>query len=109
MSFLPTSVEPVKEIFFTNGLLVSSAPISADIPVITLNTPAGNPARSPNTANARAEYGVLLAGFNTTGQPAARAGPAFRVIIAAGKFHGVIAATTPIACFITRYLLSSWV
>jgi hypothetical protein len=28
-------------------------------------------------------------------QPAASAGPALRVIIAAGKFHGVIAAATP--------------
>ncbi|MNT98075.1 hypothetical protein D3C72_2405730 [compost metagenome] len=34
-------------------------------------------------------------------QPAARAGPALRVIIALGKFHGVIAATTPIGCLIT--------
>ena len=29
------------------------------------------------------------------------AGPALRVIMAAGKFHGVIAAVTPIACLIT--------
>ena len=28
-------------------------------------------------------------------QPAAIAGPSLRVIIAAGKFHGVIAAVTP--------------
>jgi hypothetical protein len=28
-------------------------------------------------------------------QPAASAGPSLRVIIAEGKFHGVIAATTP--------------
>jgi hypothetical protein len=39
--------------------------------------------------------GVALAGFTTLVQPAAIAGPSFRVIIAAGKFHGVIAATTP--------------
>ena len=30
-------------------------------------------------------------------QPAAMAGPSLRVIIAAGKFHGVIAAMTPTA------------
>jgi hypothetical protein len=34
-------------------------------------------------------------------QPAANAAPALRVIIALGKFQGVIAATTPIGCLIT--------
>ena len=35
-------------------------------------------------------------------QPAASAGAALRVIIPAGKFHGVIAATTPIGSFNTN-------
>lgn len=35
------------------------------------------------------------AGLTINVQPAANVGPAFRVIIAAGKFHGVIAATKP--------------
>ena len=39
--------------------------------------------------------GVALAGLTMLVQPAAIAGPSLRVIIAAGKFHGVIAATTP--------------
>jgi hypothetical protein len=39
-------------------------------------------------------------------QPAAKAGPTLRVIIAAGKFHGVIAAVTPIGCFSTTMRLS---
>jgi hypothetical protein len=34
-------------------------------------------------------------------QPAASAGPTLRVIIAAGKFHGVIAAQTPMGCLST--------
>ena len=34
-------------------------------------------------------------------QPAASAGATLRVIIALGKFHGVIAAHTPIGCLIT--------
>src|SRR5699024_12320324 len=42
-----------------------------------------------------AVIGLSLAGFMTKVQPAASAGPIFRVSIAAGKFHGVIAATTP--------------
>ncbi len=39
--------------------------------------------------------GVALAGLTMLVQPAAIAGPSLRVIIAAGKFQGVIAATTP--------------
>jgi len=39
--------------------------------------------------------GVWLAGLTTIVQPAASAGPALRVIMAAGKFHGVMAAHTP--------------
>jgi len=66
------------------------------LPVSTLNTPFGTPARSASTAMANAEYGVWVAGFTTIVQPAASAGPALRVIIAAGKFHGVMATVTPI-------------
>lgn len=39
--------------------------------------------------------GVSLGGFITTAHPAAKAGATFRVIIAAGKFHGVIIPQTP--------------
>ena len=42
------------------------------------------------SAIARAEKGVSGAGFITAVQPAARAGPSLRVIIAEGKFHGVM-------------------
>ncbi len=106
MSRRPTSVEPVKVIFLTSGLDVSSPPISLELPVKTLKTPAGMPARSANTASARAEKGVDEAGLATIVQPDAKAGPAFRAIIAAGKFHGVIAAQTPIGCLITTSRLS---
>ncbi len=54
-SFLPTSVEPVKEIFRTVGLEVSSAPISLAEPVTMLTTPAGTPAFSQSTPQARPE------------------------------------------------------
>ena len=57
--------------------------------------------RSPSSASASAESGVALAGLSTIVQPAASAGPALRGIIAIGKFHGVIAAQTPIGCFCT--------
>ncbi len=56
---------------------------------------------------ASAEKGVLPAGLITTVQPAASAGPALRVIIAFGKFHGVISAHTPTGCLSTTMRLSA--
>ncbi len=50
---------------------------------------------------ASAEKGVWLAGRITPVQPTAQPGPALRVIMAAGKFQGVIAAKTPIGSFWT--------
>ena len=55
MSILPTSVEPVKVILRTIGFEVISPPIAPAEPVTTLNTPAGTPARSANSASAVAE------------------------------------------------------
>ena len=63
--------------------------------------PGARPARA-SSASASAESGVALAGFSTIVQPAASAGPALRGIIAIGKFHGVIAAQTPIGCLSTN-------
>src|SRR6202048_44397 len=96
ISNLPTSVEPVKVNLRTIGFEVSSPPTSFDGPVTQEKTPFGTPARSASSHNANAEKGVAVAGFSTIVQPAASAGPALRVIIAAGKFHGVVAAVTPI-------------
>ncbi|MCY1176048.1 hypothetical protein D9M73_163090 [compost metagenome] len=108
ISWRPISVEPVKDSLRTRELPVSSPPTSPALPVTTLSTPAGMPARWASSTRARAEYGVCEAGLRTMVQPAARAGPALRVIIAAGKFHGVIAAVTPIGCLITIRRLSGW-
>ncbi len=71
--------------------------IVAALPVTTLKTPAGSPARSPSSARASAERGVSDEGCATTVQPAARAAAALRVIIAEGKFQGVTMPTTPSA------------
>src|SRR6185437_1125432 len=106
IKILPTSVEPVNESFRTARFEVSSAPISFSGPVTTLRTPFGTPARAPNSASASAEKGVCAAGLTTTVHPAANAGPIFRVIIASGKFQGVIQATTPTGCLMTTILLS---
>src|ERR1700751_6314161 len=106
ISNLPTSVEPVKVSLRTVGFEVSSPPISFDGPVTQENTPFGTPARSANSHKAKAENGVAVAGFNTIVQPAGKAGRALRVIIAAGKFQGVIAAVTPIGSLVTTMRLS---
>ena len=97
----PTSVDPVKVSLRTTGLAHSSAPMVRESPVTMLRTPLGTPARSASSARASAENGVCPAGFNTKVHPTARPGATLRVIIALGKFHGVIAATTPIGCLRT--------
>ncbi len=109
ISLMPTAVEPVNESLRTIGFSQSSAPTSRDAAasaVITLNSPAGMPARSASATSASAENGVCGAGLRTMAQPAANAGPALRVIMALGKFHGVIAAVTPTGSFCTRMRLS---
>src|SRR6266702_507340 len=104
---LPIAVDPVNETFRTSGLLVISAPMDFGSPVITLSTPPGTPDRDANSASASAVSGVASAGLTTIGHPAASAGPTLRVIIAAGKFHGVIAAHTPTGSLTTRRRLSA--
>lgn len=42
------------------------------------------------SANAKAENGVSGGGLMTVVHPAAKAAPSLRVIIAEGKFHGVM-------------------
>ena len=46
--------------------------------------------------------GVSEAGFSTTVQPAASAGPILRVAIAAGKFHGVTSTAMPAGLWCTN-------
>ncbi len=89
----------------TTPLLQSMAPMAIEFSLSagsTFSTPAGMPARCASSATASADSGVCSAGLITTGQPAASAGATLRVIIAIGKFHGVIAAQTPMGCGTTR-------
>ena len=69
---------------------------------MTFKTPVGTPASTASLATASAHSGVSSDGLTTIVQPAASALLTLRVIIAIGKFHGVIAATTPIGCLIVR-------
>src|SRR5436190_2736826 len=99
---LPMAVEPVNDSLRIKGLSVKRLPINSESPVTILNTPAGIPASSASTANANAEKGVKTEGLSIIVQPAAKAGAHFRVIIALGKFQGVIAPTTPTDCLLTN-------
>ena len=63
-----------------------------------LNTPGGMSVCSAMSCpTAAAHHGVSGAGLSTTVLPAASAGPTLARLIWCGKFHGVIAATTPTA------------
>ena len=90
----PTSVDPVKEILSMSSWAASAAPASAS-PVTTFQTPAGKPASSASSARRNAESGASSAGLCTTVLPHASAGASFHDAITSGKFHGVIAPTTP--------------
>ena len=91
----PIFVEPVNVIFFTNEFFVSNSPINFGFPLIIFKTPFGNPAFTANSPNFKAVSGVNSDGFSITVHPAAKAAETLRVTIAKGKFHGVIATTTP--------------
>src|SRR5574337_1371262 len=103
----PTSFEPVKLSLRTVGFSQNSLPMSEErFEVMTEKTPLGTLARSARTASASAESGVSAAGRARKAHPAASAGPHLRVIIALGKFQGVIAAATPIGWRITLRRMS---
>src|SRR5699024_12861609 len=96
---LTTSVEPENVTILTRISVRTVAPITVDAPVTISITPLRNPACSAISTTLIAVKGVSREGFITTAQPAANAGPILLVNIAAGKFHGVMAATTPIGFF----------
>ena len=98
MIVVPTSVEPVKPIFRTSGWVASAWPASAPLPGNTCSTPSGRPASCASWPSISAVNGVSDAGLRTTELPAASAGAIFQQAMRNGKFHGVIAAMTPIGC-----------
>ncbi len=98
MTLRPVLVDPVNDTMSTRGSFESSAPTPWSLDVTMLMTPAGKSVcaaiSSPSTA---ADHGVSGAGLSTNVFPAARAGPTLARLIWCGKFHGVIAPTTPTA------------
>src|SRR5581483_5746493 len=103
ISFRPTSVEPVKESFRNRGSEITGSATALEDELVTrFSTPGGRPASSRSFVSARAESGVSCAGFQTIVQPAAIAGPIFRVPIAFGKFQGVMKKHGPTGWRMTR-------
>ena len=92
---LPTAVDPVKATLSMPGCAASAAPAVGPSPVTTFSAPGGNPASSASSARRSAVSGVSSAGLSTMAQPVASAGPIFHTAISSGKFHGMIAPTTP--------------
>src|SRR5690349_11233169 len=96
MTLRPVAVEPVNDTTSTRGSVLSIAPIAWSELLTTLSTPGGRSVSvAAMAATAAAAHGVSGAGLRTTVQPAARAGPTLARLIWWGKFHGVIAPTTP--------------
>src|SRR5688500_10681216 len=95
MSWRPTSVEPVKAIASTPGWSTMALPNTLPRPGITLRTPAGSPHSFAYSANFNSDNDVFDAGLMTTLFPHASAGAIFHTASISGKFHGVIAPTTP--------------
>ena len=95
MTWLPTSVDPVKTIFRTCGWSTRRWPTTLPLPGSTWSTPSGSPASSASSAILIAVSGVSSAGLATTVFPAASAGAMPQAKIGIGKFHGTIRPTTP--------------
>ncbi len=91
----PARVEPVTVTIAVTGCSTSAFPTVRPRPVTTFTRPAGTPASSHTRASAIGASGVTSDGLRTMALPAIRAGPTLRAKIAAGKFHGMIATTTP--------------
>src|SRR5688572_22520009 len=93
---LPVRVEPVKATQSTSMCRASDSPAVAPKPGTTFSTPSGSPASIASSATRSAVNGDFSEGFSTIELPVASAGPSFHDAIRSGKFHGTMAATTPI-------------
>src|ERR1041385_9379475 len=102
----PTAVEPVNDILSTMGCLTSSSPAPPPNPGMILTTPGGKPAACTIDASSIAVTGVSSEGLRTTVLPAASAGPSFQTAILRGKFHGMMAPTTPTGSRTTKFRLT---
>ena len=97
--FCPVRCEPVNATLSTSGCEASAAPAVSPSPGTTFTTPGGMPASWHSSASRSGVSGASSAGFSTTVQPVANAGPIFQIVAVSGPFHGMIAPTTPTGSF----------
>jgi hypothetical protein len=90
---LPVAVEPVNETLAMSLCLVISAPRSL-ASTMMFSTPGGSMSATIS-ANSSEVRGVVGAGLATIVLPVIRAGPVFITMSSTGKFHGMMAPTTP--------------
>lgn len=101
----PTGVEPVNEIMSTRGSVTSRWAMPLSDVGTTLTTPAGISVFSAMIRPHRsALHGVSMAPLSTMVLPVAKIWPTLLLIISNGKFHGVMAPTTPMASLTTTRL-----
>jgi hypothetical protein len=81
---LPARVEPVNDTIATSRCPTSASPTAGPVPVTTLTTPSGMPARCAASANATDVIGVSSDGLSTIVLPAAIAGRIFHAAICRG-------------------------
>src|ERR1700685_4246459 len=95
----PVTCDPVNATLSTSGCDASAAPAVSPKPGTTFTTPGGTPASRHSSARRSGESGASSAGFSTTVQPVASAGPIFQIDADSGPFLGMIAPTTPTGSF----------
>ncbi len=98
---LPTTVDPVNEIFATSGCVLISGPTTSPLPVTMLKTPGGKPAECNACVTICVCSALISLGLTTAVQPAARAAASLPQMKPALLFHGVIKAATPSGCMTT--------
>src|SRR5262245_25142204 len=79
ITFTPTSVDPVNEIFDTRGSAISAVAVVDPGPGRTLSVSSGKPQSYKTCAIASVVRGVWLAGFTTAVFPHASAGAIFQL------------------------------
>ena len=96
----PARGEPVRVTPLIRGSSMIR-PIASLPTLMTANNPSGAPASSQQAASMRAERMTLGAGLSRNPLPPSRIGTAARTACQSGKFHGMMASTTPVGRYET--------
>src|SRR5699024_3125498 len=91
---VPTSVDPVKEIFRISGSVLRATLTVRLLLVRTCSTPSGR-TWFMSLTRAMVDRGVVGDGLAMTVQPVTRDGASFTANSEIGKFHGVMVPTIP--------------